>query len=97
MLKHWCIVLLICICFEPKLVQAKLQLQPKPKEVGLVKEGKKVGIWHYYHAEGWEEKREKWAHGQLRWTIFYNQKHKKTKSIDKKGKETIYKNCNCSN
>ncbi len=69
----------------------------KLKEKGSLKSGQKIGIWVYYHSEGWMEKKEKYKEGKLIWVVFYNAKHQITKSIDKNGNEIPYKGCNCKN
>jgi antitoxin component YwqK of YwqJK toxin-antitoxin module len=51
--------------------------------------------WYYYNEKGIIERKEKWAKGELQWTIFYSAKGKITRTIDKEGKETVRPACGC--
>ncbi|MBU3661869.1 MAG: hypothetical protein FGM41_01560 [Bacteroidetes bacterium] len=75
----------------------KFHTNGKLKEKGSLKSGQKTGIWVYYHAEGWMEKKEKYKEGVLIWAVFYNARHQITKSIDRNGNEIPFKGCNCKN
>jgi hypothetical protein len=57
--------------------------------------GQKEGRWEYFTDKGLLEKREKWKKGKMKWAVFYNEKRKKTRSIDSKGREKKYSSCGC--
>jgi hypothetical protein len=65
------------------------------KETGFYNNGQKYKRWAYYHENGTVERKEKWVKGELQWQIFYTAKGKISKTIDKKGKETIRPACGC--
>jgi antitoxin component YwqK of YwqJK toxin-antitoxin module len=65
------------------------------KETGYFTNGLRDKRWNFYNTYGFIERKEKWTNGQLQWQIFYNNKGKITRTIDKKGKETIRPACGC--
>lgn len=67
----------------------------KVAEKGYFKQKQKHGIWLMYSENGVILQKEKWKNGVLLWQLFYNEKGKKAKSIDKKGNVTLYPACGC--
>ena len=66
------------------------------KTSGWQKNGNKTGQWKNYSSTGWLESREKWANGNLKWTIYYNEKHQKTSWKNNKVEEKFFKSCECN-
>ncbi len=66
------------------------------KASGWQKNGAKTGQWKNYSSTGWLESREKWSKGEIKWTIYYNQKHQKTSWKNNKGEEKYFKSCGCN-
>lgn len=64
-------------------------------ETGYYTNGQKDKRWAYYNEKGIIERKEKWTKGQLQWQVFYNEKGKITRTIDKNGKETVRPACGC--
>jgi hypothetical protein len=69
----------------------------KLKMQGQLRNEGKVGFWYFYDPNGWLQRKEKWSKGDFVWAIEFNEKHQRTKGMNKRGKETIYKGCNCKN
>jgi hypothetical protein len=66
------------------------------KERGFYKQGVKHKTWYYYSEAGLMERKEKWQKGVLVWQIFYSEKGKVTKTVDRNGKITVPPPCNCN-
>ncbi len=66
------------------------------KASGWQKNSLKTGQWKNYSVTGWLESREKWTNGNLKWTIFYNEKHQKISWKNNKGEEKYFKSCGCN-
>jgi antitoxin component YwqK of YwqJK toxin-antitoxin module len=64
-------------------------------ETGYYTNSQKDKRWAYYNEKGIIDHKEKWDKGELQWQIFYNEKGKITRTIDKKGKETVRPACGC--
>jgi hypothetical protein len=62
---------------------------------GHYKESKKQGVWFYYLPNGPVEKKEKYRGGELQWQIFYNERGKISKTVDKNGVVTERPKCGC--
>jgi hypothetical protein len=74
-----------------KYENGKLRMQ------GQMRKEEKVGFWYFYDSNGWLQRKERWSKGSFVWSIEFNEKHQRTKGMNKKGKEIIYKGCNCKN
>lgn len=64
-------------------------------ETGYYTNSQKDKRWTYYNEKGIVERKEKWDKGELQWQIFYNERGKITRTIDKKGKEKVRPACGC--
>ena len=64
-------------------------------ETGYYDNSQKDKRWAYYNEKGIIERKEKWDKGELQWQIFYNERGKITRTIDKKGKEKVRPACGC--
>jgi hypothetical protein len=67
----------------------------KIAETGHYKNGLKHRIWHYYNEYGVRIKREKWLDGALIWQVFYNEKGRTIRTIDKHGNVKEFSGCGC--
>lgn len=67
----------------------------KPSEKGKYINAKKHGIWIYYYETGMMSQKEKWKHGTLLWQVYYTEKGKVSKTVNKKGKVTVRPACGC--
>jgi hypothetical protein len=65
------------------------------KEAGYFTSGQKDKRWNYYNENGMRERKEKWNKGELQWQIFYNNKGKITRTINKDGVEKVRPACGC--
>lgn len=55
----------------------------------------KYGFWFFYLENGKLEHKEKWKNGNLIWAIYYNERGRRARAIDKNGNEKKYKGCGC--
>lgn len=67
----------------------------KLKMKGILLDSLKHGDWFYYRTSGKLEKHERWKRGKIVFTVFYNERNKRTEYIDSKGVRKKYKGCGC--
>ncbi len=67
----------------------------KIAEKGYLKNGEKHRIWSFYNQNGAITQKEKWKNGKLQWQVFYNERGRIIKTIDKNGKEKELSGCGC--
>jgi antitoxin component YwqK of YwqJK toxin-antitoxin module len=65
------------------------------KERGTYLSSEKHGSWYYYHPNGTIERKERWSKGILRWQIFYNERGRVIKTIDRNGVVKTRSGCGC--
>lgn len=65
------------------------------KEKGFYKRSQKHKVWYYYRTNGTIDRKEKWVDGKLEWQIFYNNKGRIIKTIDKDGVIQTRPGCGC--
>jgi hypothetical protein len=66
------------------------------KEKGFYKQGAKHKTWYYYTESGLLDRKEKWQNGVVVWQIYYNEKGKVSKRVDRNGNITLPAPCNCN-
>jgi antitoxin component YwqK of YwqJK toxin-antitoxin module len=64
-------------------------------EKGYYTNSHKDKRWYYYNEKGIIARKEKWEKGELQWQIFYNERGRITRTIDKNGKEKVRPACGC--
>jgi hypothetical protein len=99
--------LLLQCCYAFELQSLKAELPPpigthrvmhangRIAETGHYKNGLKHRIWQYYNANGVRVKREKWLDGTLIWQVFYNERGRTIRTIDKYGNVKEFSGCGC--
>lgn len=67
----------------------------KKEFVKKYENGQNCGFWKFYRPDGIIERKEKYKKGILVFTWFYNEEGKLIRSVNRKGKEKVYRACNC--
>lgn len=67
----------------------------KVAQKGYLKNGEKHRLWMFYDEKGIVIKKEKWKNGTLQWQVFYNERGRIIKTVDKNGKEKEFSGCGC--
>jgi len=65
------------------------------REKGFYRNSRKHKTWYYYNPNGTLDHKEKWADGVLQWQIFYNERGRIIKTIDKNGVVKTRPGCGC--
>lgn len=97
------LILLLLILAKPSLVLAQNKSKVvetfengKVKSTGHFVDNQKNGIWLFYHTDGWLLRKEKWRKGKMVYSIEYNEKRRRVRGINSKGKEILYRDCGCN-